>query len=214
MVIATYFHPVKDIDEQGQRELIELFRSQWEDTVVCGIEDAKQHPRFEELQSLLATYQEVTPQGYRDQCFFRWLAFDQMQHQGPLLILDYDVFSACGHSLEWCNERYQRPTVLNQTNPCAVYLPEASFLSHIVDMLFLPTIPNQETNGLHIGDNSVFGEHWRAIGDCIDIVSTYPETHTGLIHFANRFCPHDKPKIIRETLNNFHHTSDTSSHQF
>jgi len=214
MVIATYYSPVNGINEDEQRELLRMFHAAWTGVIQCDMSQAELHPRFHDMKEMLATYPEVTPQGYREHCFFRWLAFDQMQHQGPLLILDYDVFSTQSHSIEWCNERYQRPTVLNQTNPCAVYLPDASFLSDIVGMLFLPTIPNQEENGPHIGDNSVFGEHWRAIGDCVDIVSTYPETHTGLIHFANRFCPHDKPKIIRETLNNFHHTSDTSSHQF
>lgn len=199
-MIATYFHPVAGIGEQGQRQLLDLFSREWIDSCQFGLSLAKRHPRFYELEKLLSTYPEVTPQGYRDQCFFRWLAYDQVRYDGPLLILDYDVFSVQHRQMQWFTDRYQRPTVLNQTNPCAVFLPDATFLSKIVDMLFLQTVPNEEPSGLHIGDNTVFGEHWRAIGDCDDIVSTYPDTHTGLVHFANRFCPYNKATIVAETM--------------
>lgn len=203
-MIATYYHPVVSINESEQRQVLNLFLSAWRDSRQFGMSLAELHPRFLELEALISAYPEVTPPGYRDQCFFRWLAFDQMQHQGPLLLLDYDVFSVQDLPMQWFLDRYKHPTVLNQTNPCAVFLPDAGFLRNIVDMLFLPTAPNQEPSGPHIGDNTVFCKHWRAIGDCDDIVSTYPDTHTGLVHFANRFCPRNKAKIIRETMRSLH----------
>lgn len=169
-----------------------------------GISSARQHPRFSELSERLATYPEVTPPGYRDQCFYRWLAFDQRRIKGPLILMDYDVFPQRPIDLQWFADAFTEPTVLNGTNPCAVYLPDASFLSSIIDMLFWQTDPDKEDAGPHIGDNTIFHKQWSRIGNSVNIVSEYPSHEHNLIHFANRFCPRDKPKIIRDTMRSLH----------
>lgn len=200
-MIATYFSPVPMIDETKQIQILNLFMPMWKGACQVGLSQAKQHARFDDMVNLLSTYPEVTPRGYRDQCFFRWLAFDVMSQRGaPILILDYDVFPLVDNAFQWLADRFTRPTVLNYTNPCAVFLPDACVLSTIVKMLFMPTIPDSEPSGLHVGDNTVFAQHWRNIGDTADVVSEYPCHAKQLLHFANRCCPNNKPEVIRNML--------------
>lgn len=204
VTIATYFHPVPGLSEVDNRETLALFCEKWGRSNVTrfGISSARSHPRFNELTELLATYPEVTPTGYRDQCFYRWLAYDQRRIKGPLLLMDYDVFPQRTVDLQRLADSFDKPTVLNGTNPCAVYLPDARFLSTIIDMLFLSTEPDQEEAGLHIGDNTVFHKQWQKIGGSVNIVSEYPSNGCNLIHFANRFVPANKAAVIRSTLKN------------
>ena len=198
-MIATYFHPVPGINEDEQRELISMFCEVWGDVTVCNYGHAQYHPRFDGMQRMLETYPEVTTPGYRDQCFFRWLAFDMARFSGPLLLMDYDVFPKRKIDLTWFAESFSRPTVLDNTNPCCVFLPDAAFLTQIIDMLSQPTEPRNEPDGLHIGD-AVFGQHWKSIGETASVVSEFPDTTTNMIHFANRFVPVDKCMVIRDTL--------------
>ena len=200
MLIATYYTPVRDINEHEQRELLRMFHDAWPGSIQCDQSQAELHPRFSEMQALLKTYPEVTPHGYRDQCCFRWLAFNTIANDGPILLLDYDVFPRKPLSLEWLVDRFDKPTILNGSNPAAVYLPDARILTAIVDMLFRDTIANEEPEGLHIGDNTVFGQHWQTIGQCTDLVSTYPDCTADAIHFPNRACPRDRSRVISETM--------------
>ena len=201
MIIATYFQPVPGINEDEQRELIAMFYEAWGDVTVCNFGQAQYHPRFNEMTEMLESYPEVTTPGYRDQCFFRWLAFDMARFSGPLLLMDYDVFPVRKIDLTKFAETFARPTVLDSyANPCCVFLPDAGFLSEIIDMLFLPTEPQNEPTGPHIGDNAVFCQHWQAIGGTASVVAEFPDTTADMIHFANRFVPKDKLRVIKETL--------------
>lgn len=206
VTLATYFHPVANLNESEHRETLSLFCDAWKPVGIMqfGISSARQHPRFNELAERLATYPEVTPPGYRDQCFYRWLAFGQRRIKGPLILMDYDVFPQRPIDLQWFADSFTEPTVLNGTNPCAVFLPDATFLNSIIDMLFWTTDPDEEESGLHIGDNTIFHKQWLRIGNSVNIVSEYPSNEHNLIHFANRLCPRDKPKIIRETMRSLH----------
>jgi hypothetical protein len=201
-MFATYFEPVAGIDASEEQELLSMFCETWPGVVVCDEFDAASHPRYLELRRLLQSYPEVTPPGYRAACFLRWLAFDAFTTQGPMLLLDYDVYprfaDAC--DLDWFVDRFDRPTILDRLNPCMLFLPDASFLASIVDMLFLPTIPNKEPDGPHIGDNTVFDQHWESIGGSISFDVTRPDGDGRFLHFSNNFVAGCRPEAVRSAL--------------
>lgn len=207
-MLLTYFEPLRTIDSREQLEVLNMFRRAWHGFSCQGVVSyekypAQFHPRFNELSELLKTYPEVTPAGYREQCFFRWLAFSQVaSNKEPLLILDYDVFPVgTPVDLQWFQARFDKPTLLNDVNPCAVFLPDGSFLNAIVEMLFLPVVPDVEACGLHVGDNTVFAQHWKTIGgEFASVVSYPPDVQPPLVHFANSYVVGNKADFIRGHL--------------
>lgn len=200
-MIATYYAPVALMEAADQLEMLGVFSSGWRGADVCCLNDAMRHPRFRELEALLADYPEITPPGYRAQCFYRWLAYAVRYETGPLLLVDYDVLPWNHHPMEWFAEQYMQPTCLDGLNPCLVFLPDAGFLATVVDMLFKFTVPAIECGLPHIGDNTVFERHWEAIGGGVArLVTEYPNRRGRFVHFANRHVPHNKAAIMRAML--------------
>ena len=194
--ILTYFEPLESMDQVDQRELVTLFKQAWSGWSIIELKKthASKHCRFQEMLDHLEPLPDVTPVGYREQCFLRWLAFDALElHDAPILILDYDVFPTSEvPDFNWFAERFKEPTILDGLNPCALFLPSSRFLSAIVDMLFLETVPDNESQGPHVGDNTVFCQHWKSIGGRMDhstISYLHSKTQKHMIHFANCTIP-------------------------
>lgn len=78
-IMSTFFEPVSGgccgMTEEGHRNLVMAWRRAWElygwETRVLKEEDAKKHPRFDELTKKL---EESGVNGYNQRCFWRWLA--------------------------------------------------------------------------------------------------------------------------------------------
>jgi hypothetical protein len=78
-IMSTFFEPVKGgccgMTEEGHTNLVASWRRAWEfygwETRILTEEDARKHPRFEELTKKL---DESDVNGYNQRCFWRWLA--------------------------------------------------------------------------------------------------------------------------------------------
>lgn len=78
-VMSTFFTPTKGgccgMSEQGHLNLVKAWEEAWQswgwDTRVLTEEDARRHPRFEEMEQKLST-SDVNE--YNHRCFWRWLA--------------------------------------------------------------------------------------------------------------------------------------------
>lgn len=90
--VFTYFDTVDQIDANGQREQIELWKSAWSSSgfnpVVLGLREVKRNPLYAKFLAAVEALPTANPKQYELNCFLRWLALDSM---GGGLMSDYDV---------------------------------------------------------------------------------------------------------------------------
>ncbi|KAL3777414.1 hypothetical protein ACHAWO_004769 [Cyclotella atomus] len=96
-IMSTFFEPVAGgccgMTEEGHQNLVTAWRRAWElygwDTRILTENDAKKHPRFEELSQKLV---ESDVNGYNQRCFWRWLAMSLDNNPNGGWMSDYDFF--------------------------------------------------------------------------------------------------------------------------
>jgi hypothetical protein len=96
-IMSTFFTPVEGgccgMSEQGHLNLVKAWEEAWQswgwDTRVLTEEDAKKHPRFEEMQQKLSL-SDVNE--YNHRCFWRWLAMANDDNVMAGWMSDYDAF--------------------------------------------------------------------------------------------------------------------------
>lgn len=91
MKVACYFDdPRYDYPDR----LVTEWRESWSDhgfeTAILTEEDARRHPKFQEIDDLVATIPTVNQRRYERACWLRWLAF---QLHAPAVCTDYDVIN-------------------------------------------------------------------------------------------------------------------------
>jgi len=82
----TFYEKVRS----GEDDLLEAWKEEWTiagfEAKVLTLEDAKKHPFFPEMESIV---KPMFPDGYDAMCFYRWLA---MAASGGGWMADYDTF--------------------------------------------------------------------------------------------------------------------------
>ena len=83
-------HTFYENSDVGEDDLLEYWKEAWNeagwDTVVLTMEDAKKHPYYDEMFSVIDPIWGMT---YNGLCFYRWLA---MAASGGGWMSDYDLF--------------------------------------------------------------------------------------------------------------------------
>jgi len=86
-VIHTFFHSRGKVEEA----VLQVWKREWSnygfETKVLTIEDAKKHPDFEKVESIMEPLH--TKMGYDALCFYRWFA---MAASGGGWMSDHDTF--------------------------------------------------------------------------------------------------------------------------
>ena len=198
MLVLSYFEPIATVDAAEQEQLIGLWQTSWPGFSLRILNEAaaQEHGRFGEFANFLRKMPQITPVGYADQCFYRWLAFEKTAIEladRPLLIVDWDVFPLRAISAQDF-DRYQAPTILGPDfQPACVFLPQAQVLSTIIEMLVQPTVPQSIGGRPHLNDNVVFAEHWSRYGGKVDpnalCYANRPNRESWLVHFNNDSVP-------------------------
>ena len=96
-IMSTFFTPVEGgccgMSEQGHLNLVKAWEEAWQswgwDTRVLTEEDARRHPRFEEMERKLSS-SDVNE--YNHRCFWRWLAMANDDDPMGGWMSDYDAF--------------------------------------------------------------------------------------------------------------------------
>ena len=95
--VYTYYEYVDEIDNcksraYKQNNLISICKQSWVlhgwDFIILSHQDAKNHPFYEEYNSIVKIFPSVNPGQYDYHCYIRWLAMAQV---GGGLMIDYDV---------------------------------------------------------------------------------------------------------------------------
>lgn len=96
-IMSTFFTPVKGgccgMSEQGHLNLVKAWEDAWQswgwDTRVLTEEDAREHPRFDEMELALS---QSDVNEYNHRCFWRWLAMANNDNPMSGWMSDYDAF--------------------------------------------------------------------------------------------------------------------------
>lgn len=99
--IYTYFSPVDAINQQSQREVIDLWRNSWSakgwNPIILSEQHAKGHKLYNEFVKHIDKFPTVNPKQYERACWMRWLALDVV---GGGTMSDYDVMNFTWEPLE------------------------------------------------------------------------------------------------------------------
>jgi hypothetical protein len=94
MKVSTYYSPVSQIEEQPQRELLELWKKSWSrygwEPVILGRDDAKESEWYQVILDNVKEFPTSNPRDYELSCFLRWAAMEAI---GGGIMTDYDVMN-------------------------------------------------------------------------------------------------------------------------
>lgn len=157
------------------------FRGLGWNPVVLDENIARQHPEFEKLSGLAATYPTINPRHYEIACFVRWLAFRVV---GGGLMTDYDVVN---RSLPADSFEPKNPllTFLEPSRvPCAVFAHPTGIdvmLRRFMDEAAVRKAVSQIDGRPHVSDMHLCFSmtEFPATGQCQDCRH---DSHAPLVH--------------------------------
>jgi len=206
MNVYTYY---EDIGFEKQDQLIDLWRSSWEQAgfnpVVLDLHHVKKNPYYSEfVHKLSEIHLTITGKDISDyclSCFLRWMAYSTID-EDSMIVCDYDVIN-CGVSThEFKKYNNERINLINGVCPAlAIGTPQQFFeLCHTFVNIPLSNIDivHETANKLNLPlksfhDNHFFALFRKQVEYSVDITQTdimngsYKRADKGLTHFSHRY---------------------------
>lgn len=189
-LVCCYWDNLESMPDGGA--LMAAWKKSWEDNgwnaVVLTKDDARRHPKFEEIDFHVRTLPTVNPKDYEASCYIRWLAAEL---SGGRLFVDMDVIN---HGF--------KPSDLKQLNqskvvslihngcPAVIYMPKGYLMSEKL-LKYKQSHANWEAGVPHCSDQNMIiwlVENRKEEFEAIDLCSQYGNDgwdQAKLSHYAN-----------------------------
>lgn len=214
MNIYTFYEPINALKHHENDKIIEIWKKSWRyygwNPVVLGLNDAKQHPFYEEYKNKCESFPTLNYPYYELLCFLRWLAVANLGGWH----CDFDIINYGFEPIDY------KEKIISCTHwslgASTIHLPKSGY-QNILDIIYSYEVSeidiNQESKKYHVSDMTILHNKREQcnIFECLDCEAVFsltnhkqePWTEMKLVHFASAFVNENKLKCILD----FHKTA-------
>ena len=162
------------------------FASHGFDPIVLDESCARKHPRFDEIDAMIATFPTVNGATYERSCWMRWLAYKVC---APAFFTDIDVINY-GFTPKDVDTRFPMSSHYTQASPAVVYATDVGLEYFIANFPNAPIWVMSHMGRPHVSDMILYQRCFAGqfTGHCVDCC--YPNAlKSPLVHFGNNCVP-------------------------